>query len=150
MIYTVVPSQKQKCVLLNCAGDLSLPEMNTAWCLVHLRLSKLGWRRILIDVTALETGPGMEELFDLAKLFWRNFPQSGRMALLVRWDQSTPAKLLESLLRSFGVYFTVFVSGEMAEAWIAENSRKASASGSVPKTAAQPDLSKGPLPCHVI
>jgi hypothetical protein len=62
----------------------------------------------------------------LAKLFWRNFPKSGRMALVVRWDQSTLAKLLETLLRSVGVYLTVFVSEEMAEAWIVENSQNTS------------------------
>lgn len=126
MIYTVIPSQQEKCVFLNCSGDLSLAEMTTAWCLVQLRLSKLGWIRILIDVTALHTGPDTAELFDLAKLFWRNFPQSGRMALVVRWDQSTRAKLLETLLRSVGVFLRVFVSGEMAEAWIVENPQKTS------------------------
>ena len=124
MIYTVIPSQQEKCVFLNCTGDLSLAEMTTAWGLVQLGLSRLGWKRILIDVTALQTDPDTEALFDLAKLFWRNFPQSGRMALVVRWDQSTLAKLLETLLRSVGVYLTVFVSDEMAEAWIAEDSQK--------------------------
>jgi hypothetical protein len=89
-------------------------------------LSKLGWKRILIDVTALQTGPDTAELFDLAKLFWQKFPPSGRMALVVRWDQSTRAKLLETLLRNVGVCLTVFVSKEMAEAWIVEDSQKTS------------------------
>jgi hypothetical protein len=74
----------------------------------------------------VQNGPDTAELFDLAKLFWRNFPKSGRMALVVRWDQSTLAKLLETLLRSVGVYLTVFVSEEMAEAWIVENSQNTS------------------------
>ena len=119
MIYTVIPSPQEKCVFLNCTGDLSLAEMTTAWCLVQLRLSKLGWKRILIDVTALQTGPDTEELFDFGEaLVGAIFRNSGRMALVVRWDQSTHAKLLETLLRSVGVYLTVFVSNKKAEAWI--------------------------------
>ena len=126
MTYTVIPSQKEKFVSLICTGDMTLAEMTTAWSLVQLGLSRLGWKRILVDVTALQTGPDTAELFDLAKLFWHDFPQTGRMALVVRWDQSTLAKLLETLLRSVGVYLTVFVSEEMAEAWIVENSKKVS------------------------
>lgn len=152
MIYTVIPSQQEKCVSLICTGDMTLAEMTTAWGLVQIGLSRFGWKRILIDVTALQSSPDTAELFDLAKLFWRNFPQSGRMALVVRWDQSTRAKLLETLLRSVGVYLTVFVSDEVAEAWILEDSQKhqRSASDLFPKTAAQSDLSKGSLPCHVL
>ena len=100
--------------------------MTTAWREVQIVLAELGWKRVLADVTALQNGPDTAEVFDLAKFFWRNFPKSGRMALVVRWDQSTLAKLLETLLRSVGVYLTVFVSEEKAEAWILENSKNAS------------------------
>ena len=125
MTYSVTPSQKEKCVFLTCTGDMALSEMTTAWWEVQLVLAECGWKRILVDVTALQSGPDTAVLFDLAKLFWHNFPQPGRMALVVRWDQSTLAKLLETLLRSVGVYLTVFVSEEVAEAWIVENSKKA-------------------------
>jgi ABC-type transporter Mla MlaB component len=113
-------------LFLTCSGDLTLNGMTTAWREVQLVLAELGWKQILIDVTGVQNGPDTAELFDLAKLFWRNFPKSGRMALVVRWDQSTLAKLLETLLRSVGVYLTVFVSEEMAEAWIVENSQNTS------------------------
>ena len=105
---------------------MTLAKMATAWREVQIVLAELGWKRILIDVTALQSSPDTGELFDLAKLIWHNFPRSGRMALVVRWDQSTLAKLLETLLRSVGVYLTVFVSDEMAEAWIAEDSQETS------------------------
>ena len=78
---------------------------------------------MLVDVTALETAPEMEQLFDLAKLIWRDFPQDGRMALVVRWDQAGFAKLLETLVRDVGIYLTVFISGEQAEAWILADSQ---------------------------
>jgi hypothetical protein len=129
MIYTVIPRQEEKFVFLTCTGDMTLSEMTTAWREVQLVLAELGWKRILVDVTALQTGPDTAELFDLAKLFWHDFPPSGRMALVVRWGQSTLAKLLETLLRSVGVYLTVFVSKAMAEAWIVENFRKSSTVG---------------------
>jgi hypothetical protein len=151
MIYTVIPSQKGQFVSVSCTGDMTLSEVTTAWWEVQLVLAGLGWKRILVDVTSLQSGPDTPELFDLAKLFWHDFPKAGRMALVVRWDQSTLAKLLESLLRSVGIYLTVFVSEEMAEAWIAENSKEhqGSASDSLPKTAACSVLSKGSSLCHV-
>jgi len=125
MIYTVIQSQKAKCVFLTCSGDITLNGMTTAWQEVQHELAELGWKQILVDVTGVQNGPDTAELFDLAKIFWRSFPKSGRMALVVRWDQSTLAKLLETLLRSVGLYLTVFVSEEMAMAWIMENIQNA-------------------------
>jgi hypothetical protein len=47
---------------------------------------------------------------------------------------------------------TVFVSEEMAEAWIVENCRthQRLTPDSLPITPAQSELSKGSSPCHVI
>jgi hypothetical protein len=126
MTCSVIPKQKEKCIFLTCAGDLRLAEITTAWREVQILMAELGWKRVLLDVTALQNGPDIADLFDLAKFFWRSFPKSGRMALVVRWDQSTHAKLLEALLRSVGVCLTVFVSEETAEAWITENYQNAS------------------------
>lgn len=139
-------------MFLNCAGDMTLREMTTAWREVQVALAELGGKRILADVTALQGGPETAELFDLAKLVWRDFPQTGRMALVVRWDQSALAKSLESVLRSVGIYLTVFVSKEMAEAWVAEglNEDHRRASDSLPKNGARSALSKGSLLCHIL
>lgn len=106
------------CVFLTCEGNFSLDDLTMAWREVEGLLIATGWERVLVDVTALRSSPETEELFDLAKLFWRDFPQSGRIALVVRWDQSGFAKLLETLVRSVGEYLTVFVSEEQAEAWV--------------------------------
>jgi len=125
MTYTVIPNQNENFVHLRCAGDLTLAQMTSAWRRVQQVLAKWEWKRILIDITALQKGPDTAELFDLAKLFWCHFPHRGRMALVVRWEQSTLAKLLETLLRNFGVYLTVFVSKEVAKAWIVEDLPKA-------------------------
>jgi len=102
---------------------MPLTEATDAWQEVHSWLATRRWRRVLVDVTALQTAPEMGQLFDLAKLVWRDFPQGGRIALVVRWDQSRFAKLLETLVRSVGMYLTVFVSGEQAEAWILGDSQ---------------------------
>lgn len=101
-----------------------LTELTAAWREVQAVLVENEWKRVLVDVTTMKTSPQMEELFDLAKLFWRDFPQSGRMALVVRWDQTRFAKSLEMLVRTVGIYLTVFVSEEQAEAWIGEEARK--------------------------
>lgn len=108
------------CVFLTCKGDVTLNELTAAWREVRAVLAENGKKRILVDVTTMKTSPHMEEIFDLAKLLWREFPQGGRIALVVRWDQTWFAKSLEMLVRSVGVYLTVFVSEEQAEAWILE------------------------------
>jgi len=102
---------------------MPLTEATDAWQEAHSWLATRRWRRVLVDVTALRTAPEMGQLFDLAKLVWRDFPQDSRIALVVRWDQSKLAKLLETLVRSVGMYLTVFVSGEQAEAWILADSQ---------------------------
>jgi hypothetical protein len=56
----------------------------------------------------------------LAKLIWRDFPLGGRIALVIRWDQSRLAKSLEMLVRTLGMWLTVFVSEEQGEAWVWE------------------------------
>ncbi len=122
MSYFVNPTQEERCVFLTCEGDMTLAEMASVWREVQKSLAETGWKRVLMDITTLRTKPEMGELFDLAKLYWRNFPAGGRIALVIRWDQSRFAKLLEMLVRSVGVYLTVFVSEEQAEAWIRDDS----------------------------
>ena len=94
--------------------------MTAAWREVRDELAQKSLNRVLVDVTALRTSPTTAELFDLAKLFWRDLPQGGRIALVVRWDQSRLAKSLEMLVRTLGMWLTVFVSEEQAEAWVLE------------------------------
>jgi hypothetical protein len=114
------------CVFLTCEGISSLDEMTAAWREVRDELAEKSLNRVLVDVTALQTSPTTAELLDLAKLFWWEFPEGGRIALVVRWDQSRLAKSLEMLVRTLGMWLTVFVSEEMAEAWIVENSKRTS------------------------
>ncbi len=123
MPYFIIPYEKESCVFLTCNGYMPLTEATDAWQEAHSWLATRRWRRVLVDVTALRTAPEMGQLFDLAKLIWRDFPQGGRIALVVRWDQSRFAKLLETLVRSVGMYLTVFVSEEQAEAWILGDSQ---------------------------
>jgi hypothetical protein len=125
MISTAIKNEKGKFVALACTGDMTLAELTAALRDIQLVLAESGWNRILVDVTAVQAGPDTAELFDFAKLFWRNYPQSGRIALVVRWDQSTLSKVLEGMLRSVGVYLTVFVSEAMAKVWLVERDFRA-------------------------
>src|SRR5271166_6567074 len=118
MLHSIIPDDN--CAFLTCEGNYSLDAVTTAWREVQKVLAEREWERALVDFTALQIGPDTDELFDLAKLFWRDFPLGGRIALVVRWDQSRPAKLLEMLVRNFGLYLTAFVSEEQAEAWFLE------------------------------
>ncbi len=121
MSYSIISTDH--CVFLTCEDISSLDEMTAAWREVRDELALKNLNRVLVDVTAQRTSPTTAELFDLAKLFWRDFPQGGRIALVVRWDQSMLAKLLEMLVRSVGMWLTVFVSGELAEVWVLEGTQ---------------------------
>jgi len=117
MTYAVTSNDNY--VSLSCAGSFSLHELTPAWRDVQGYLIATGWTHVLVNISGLQTAPEIGEIFDLAKLFWRDFPPSGRIALVVRWDQSTLAKLLEVLMRSVGIYLTVFATEERARAWMA-------------------------------
>ncbi len=121
MSYFIIPTNK--CVFLKCERDTPLAEMTNIWREVQEALAGMKQKRVLVNVTALQTSLDMKELFDLAKLFWQDFPESGRIALVVRWDQTRFAKSLEMLVRTVGIYLTVFVSEEQAGAWILENAK---------------------------
>jgi len=112
------------CVFLTCEGVSSLNEITAAWREVRDELAQKSLNRVLVDVTALRTSPTTAELFELAKLIWHDgFPGFGRMALVVRWDQSRLAKLLEMLVRTLGMWLTAFVSEEQGEAWVLEGTQ---------------------------
>ena len=127
MSYFIIPATNDNCVFLTCEGDVTVSEMTTAWHEVQEILGKKGWKRVLMDITALESSPKTEELFDLAKLFWKGFPEDGRIALVIGWDHAKFATLLEMLVRTVGIYLTAFVSEIQAEAWICEESRSSHA-----------------------
>ena len=121
MSYLIVPSYRY--VFLVCEDDMTLAEITTAWREVQDALAGMRKKRVLVDVTALKSSLEIKELFDLAKILWRDFPESGRIALVIRWDQARFAKLLEMLVRTVGLYLTAFVSGDQAEAWILEEAK---------------------------
>ncbi len=122
MSYYIISTDK--CLFLTCEGISSLDEMTAAWKEVRDELAEKRLNRVLVDVTALQSIPTTAKLFDLAKLFWHDgLPGFGRIALVVRWDQSRLAKLLEMLVRNFGLHLTVFVSEEKAEAWVLEETQ---------------------------
>jgi hypothetical protein len=126
MSYSIISTDNY--VLLTCDGISSLNEMTAAWGEVRDELAEKSLNRVLVDVTALRTSPTTTELFDLAKLFWHDgFPGFGRIALVVRWDQSRLAKSLEMLVRTLGMWLTVFVSEEQGEAWVLKGTQDAQA-----------------------
>jgi VanZ family protein len=122
MSYYIISTDN--CVFLTCEGISSLNEMTAAWREVRDELAQKSLNRVLVNVTALRTSPTTAELFDLAKLIWRDFPLGGRIAFVIRWDQSRLAKSLEMLVRTFGMWLTVFVSEEQAEAWVLEGTQE--------------------------
>ncbi|HZI33158.1 MAG TPA: hypothetical protein VFF11_12520 [Candidatus Binatia bacterium] len=105
--------------------------MAAIWREVQDVLAGMKKKRVWVDVTALQTSLDMKNLFDLAKLFWRDFPEGGRMALVVRWDQAGFAKSLEMMVRAVGMHLTAFVTKGRSEAWLEEDTGTQANSGSL-------------------
>ncbi|HUA66858.1 MAG TPA: STAS/SEC14 domain-containing protein [Alphaproteobacteria bacterium] len=125
MSFTLSPNSTVQCVFLNCEGQMTPAEITTACRQTLASLAAIESKGVLADVTALQTIPETEQLFDLAKFIWSHFRQITRIAIVVRWDQSRVAKLLELLVRTVGVNLTVFVSRDHAMAWMLGNFQKA-------------------------
>lgn len=122
MSYNIITTDH--CVFLTCENISALDEIAGAWKQVRDELAEKSLNRALVNVTALQTSLDTEDLFDLAKLFWRDLPHGGRIALVVRWDQSRLAKVLEMLVRSVGLWLAIFISAEQAEAWVLEGTQE--------------------------
>ncbi|HEV2329485.1 MAG TPA: STAS/SEC14 domain-containing protein [Verrucomicrobiae bacterium] len=125
MSFTLTPNSNHQFVFVNCEGQMTSAEITSACQQTLASLAGKGCKGVLADVTALQTIPEMEQLFDLAKFTWCHFRRIGRIAIVVRWDQSRVAKLLELLVRTVGVNLTVFVSRDRAMTWILGNFQKA-------------------------
>lgn len=125
MLFYVCPDSNDDFVFLTCSGEITSAEMTSACQGTLVSLAGSHSKRVVVDIRSLKTIPETEQLFDLAKFIWRDFPKGGRIALLVRWEQSRLAKFLELLVRTVGVNLTVFLTQDRAMAWILGGSRQA-------------------------
>jgi len=76
------------------------------------------WHRIVVDVTRLPSIPTAMDLFKLANGLSADLPPGARVALVVRPEQASHAKIVESVARANGVHLTFFLDAEKAAAWV--------------------------------
>lgn len=118
MSYFINPVEEAKCVFLTHEGEMSVVEAAAARQEVGELLTTKRWNRIIVDVTTLRSVPKGAEVFTLGELLSRSLPQSARIGLVVRQDQTRHASLIERVARKGGAFLTFFTDAEKAEAWV--------------------------------
>lgn len=117
MSYFLNPVEERKCVFLTCEG--AIPDAKTEVIFEALRalLVWKQWHRIVVDLTAMQSSnPGAPLNIGIGLL--QNVLRSARVALIVRPDQATRARLLEKTARHAGVFLGFFLEADQAEAWV--------------------------------
>jgi len=71
-----------------------------------------------VDITELRSVPTALELFAFARGLSSDLPQSARVALVVRPEQTKLAKLIENVARNYDMFLTFFFNAEEATIWV--------------------------------
>jgi len=120
MSYFINPIKEEECVFLTYEGDLSLIEIIAARYEANALLARKRWKRIVLDITELQSLLAAQELFEVARGLSEDLPRNARIALVVRPEQEGHAKLIESAARKEGVLLAFFFDVEEATTWVKE------------------------------
>ena len=118
MSYFINPVEEDRCVFLSYEGRLPAAELSTARNAADGVLNERHWRRMVVDVTQLQSVPAWPELFDWAHGLSRDVAQPTRVALVIRPEQMRRAKSVEKIARNRRVFLTYFLDPEKATAWV--------------------------------
>jgi hypothetical protein len=112
------PVEEDQCVFVTCEGEIAAIEIMAARYEAIGLVAKKRWNRMVVDITCLRRQLTTMELISLASDLSSDLPPSARVALVVRQDQFTTAKLIEGVARIEGVFLTYFSDAEQAIAWV--------------------------------
>jgi hypothetical protein len=118
MSYHVNPIEDDRCVFVSYEGEMPSVELSAARREAHGVLGQQQWKRMLVDLTQLQSMPTPAQLFDHTKAIAAEVPRGVRVALLVRPDQVQSARLVERIARSDGVFLAYFLDPDKANAWV--------------------------------
>jgi hypothetical protein len=118
MSYFINPVKENQCVFVTYEGELTRAEIMAARYESNALLPVKRWNRIVVNIAELRSTPTTLELIDLASDLSSDLPRSTRIALVVRPDQVTHAKLAERVARIEGMLLTYFFDAEEATAWV--------------------------------
>lgn len=118
MSYFINPVKKDQCVFVTYEGKMTLVDFMAARYEANELLSVKRWNRMAVNISELRSTLTTMELIDLASGLSSDLPRSTRIALVVRSDQVTHAKLAERVARIEGMLLTHFFDAEEATAWV--------------------------------
>lgn len=118
MSYFINPVEDDRCVFVSYAGVMPSVELSAARREANGVLGQQHWKRIVVDLTQLQSIPTPAQLFDHTKAISSEVPRGARVALLVRPDQVQSARLVERIARNDGVFLAYFLDSDQARAWV--------------------------------
>ena len=118
MSYSINLIKEHKCVSLTYEGDMSPVEIMAARYEATGQLAVKRWNKVVMNLTRLQCNLTTLELIDLASELSLDLPRSARVALVVRLEQASQAKLVERVARTEGVLLAYFFDVEQATAWV--------------------------------
>ena len=111
------PVKEDLCVCLIYEGNCSMIEIMSARYEANALLAEKRWNRIVVDITGLLSKFAAQELFEFARGLSADVPESVRVALVARPDQTKQARLIETVARNDGLFLTFFLDVEEATIW---------------------------------
>jgi len=118
MPYSLKQDEKDQCVFLIYEGGMVPIEIVAGRYGASGLVSALGWNRMVIDISRLQTIPPQLELFRLFNSFSSDLPSGARIALVIRAEQAKPARLVQNIARSDGMSVLFFLDMKEAVRWV--------------------------------
>jgi hypothetical protein len=122
MSYFINPVEEDRCVFLSYEGTMPAEELSTARNAADGMLNERHWRRMVVDVTQMQSVPPWPELFAWAHGLSKDVAQPTRVALVIRPEQMRRAKSVEKAARNRRVFLTYFLDPKKATAWVKQTS----------------------------
>jgi hypothetical protein len=111
------PVEEDQCVFVTYEGELAAVEIMAARYEAVALVAKKRWNRMVVDINCSRCQLTTMELIGLASDLSSDLPTGARVALVVRPDQITTAKLIERVARNEGVFLTYFSASEQVATW---------------------------------
>ena len=118
MSHYINPVEADRCVFLSYEGELPAVELSAARCESDAMLDQRQWRRLVVDITQLQSVPSTSELIGFAGGLSSTVSRARRVALVVRPEQERLARLLQKVARRGRLFLTYFLDPDKATLWV--------------------------------
>jgi hypothetical protein len=118
MSYCIQPVDDDRCVFLSHEGEMPAAELSAARYETDAMIEQRHWHRLVVDITRLQSLPGTSQLIDFASGLSSTVSRTRRVAVVVRPDQESRARLFEKIARRGRVFLTYFLDRDKAAGWV--------------------------------